>query len=161
VSVSVELEEVVGRREEPPFRSDGWSAAALEAVGAAVGFDLAEDGLDAALAFEVERFAPVGGEHPAGEVIAAATPAGPRLFAAVGVGRDERRDALAAECLDRVVGPVAGVANTTPGASVTPAVSSSPMAVWIIGRRLAVSSDSVLISAARMIWPSPTTAWAL
>jgi len=30
-----------------------------------------------------------------------------------------------------------------------------------IGCRVAVSDDSVLISAASTIWPSPTTAWAL
>ena len=55
----------------------------------------AQDGLDDALASEVELFAPVGGEDAAHEVVEAAAASGSGLFAAVGVGRDEHRDALA------------------------------------------------------------------
>ncbi len=47
----------------------------MEAVRAAVGLDLAEDGLHAALALEVELFAPVGRQDAAREVIRAAAAA--------------------------------------------------------------------------------------
>jgi hypothetical protein len=46
---------------------------------------LAEDRLDGALAFEVALFAVVGRQDAAGEVIAAAAPAGPGFLAPVGV----------------------------------------------------------------------------
>jgi hypothetical protein len=36
------------------------------------------------------------------------------------------------------------------GIAVTPTASNSPMAVWIIGARLAVLSDSMLISVRRL-----------
>ncbi len=51
--------------------------------------------------------------------------------------------------------------NTTPAFSLTPADLSSSPAVSTIGSRLAVSSDSVEISAATTIWPGVTAAWAL
>ena len=96
------------------FGSDGRSSATQEAVRAAVGLDLAEDGLDRALALEIELLAPVGRQDAPREVITAAAPAGAWLLASVGVGGDERRDALAAERVDRVVLPVAGVGQHDP-----------------------------------------------
>jgi hypothetical protein len=80
-------------------------------LGAAVALDLSEDGFDHALAFEVELCAPVAGQHAAGEVIKAAAASGAWFFAAVGVGRNERLDALADEVLDGVVLPIAGVSE--------------------------------------------------
>jgi hypothetical protein len=53
--VAVELEEIVGRGDEPPFGAAGGSAAALEAADLAVELDLSEDGLDRGLALAVER----------------------------------------------------------------------------------------------------------
>jgi hypothetical protein len=78
--VLVELEQVVGGREQPQFGSDGRPAAALEAVRAAVGLDLAQDGLDRSLALEIQLLAPVGRQDAPREVIRAAAPAGPWLF---------------------------------------------------------------------------------
>ena len=49
--VAVELEEVVGGGDQPPFRPAGGSAAALEAVDAAVELGVGEHGLDGDLAF--------------------------------------------------------------------------------------------------------------
>src|SRR5438876_1621275 len=84
--VAVEFEEVVGGGEEAPFGSDGGSASSEETVGASVCLDLAEDGFDHALAFEVELFAVLGCEHASGEVVEPAASAGSGFFAAVGVG---------------------------------------------------------------------------
>jgi hypothetical protein len=52
--VAVELEQVVGGRQQPPFGADGRSAAAQEAVSAAVGLDLPEHRLDGRLAAPIE-----------------------------------------------------------------------------------------------------------
>jgi hypothetical protein len=90
-SVAVELQEVVGGHQQPPFGSDGRSAATQEPVHAAVGLHLAKDGFDAALASQVELLAPVGREHAAGEVVKPAAPARPGFLAPVGVGSDQRR----------------------------------------------------------------------
>jgi hypothetical protein len=49
----VELEQVVGGGDEPPFASAGGSAAALEAFDGAVELDLAKDGFDGDLALAV------------------------------------------------------------------------------------------------------------
>ena len=96
-------------------------------------------------------------------VVEAAAAAGPGLFALVGVGRDQSLDVpVVDDLLDRVVLPVAGVTeHDAPACSPTPAASSSSQALSTIGSRFAVSSDSVLISAASTIWPSPTTSCAL
>ena len=59
----MELEEVVGGGDQAPFGADGGSAAALEAVQAAVELRVREDGLDHRLAFAVELVAELGGEH--------------------------------------------------------------------------------------------------
>jgi hypothetical protein len=53
--VIVELEEVVGGGNEPPFASAGRAPTALEAFDRAVELDLAEDGLDRDLALAVKR----------------------------------------------------------------------------------------------------------
>jgi hypothetical protein len=54
-AVVVELQQVVGRGDEPPFAAAGGSAAALEAFDRAVEIDLAEDGLDRDLALAGRR----------------------------------------------------------------------------------------------------------
>ena len=66
-AVGVELEQVVGRRDESPFAAAGGSAAALEAFDRAVELDLAEHRLDRDLALAVELVAALCGEHAAHE----------------------------------------------------------------------------------------------
>src|SRR5829696_9900548 len=85
--VFVELEEVVGGGDQSPFGADGGSASASEAVDAAVELGVGEDRLDDRLALGVELAAALCGENPAHERVRAAVPAGPRAFAALGVGR--------------------------------------------------------------------------
>src|SRR5215217_3189220 len=82
--VAPELEEVVGGGDESPFGAGGVSAAAVEAVDAAVELRLAEDGLDHRLAFAVELGAAVGREPLAHRGVGAAFPAGPRAFSSAG-----------------------------------------------------------------------------
>src|SRR3954454_1922716 len=55
--VAVELEEVVGCRDEPPFRPAGGSSATLEASDLAVELQLSEHRLDRRLPLAVERAA--------------------------------------------------------------------------------------------------------
>ena len=111
----MELEEVVGGGDEAPFRVAGGSAAALEAVEAAVELRVREHRLDGFLSSSVERFAELGLEHGAHERVGAAVPARPGAFALVGVGRDEHRDALAGDVLDLLLVPVAGVGDDHAG----------------------------------------------
>src|SRR5829696_10363042 len=73
--VAVELEQVVGRRDEPPFRPAGGSSAALEATDLTVELQLPEHRLDRRLAPAVERAAVRGREHAPHEVIEPARPA--------------------------------------------------------------------------------------
>jgi hypothetical protein len=61
--MAVELQEIVGGGDEPPFRPAGRSAAALEAADLAVELELAEDRLDGCLALAVKRAAVRGGER--------------------------------------------------------------------------------------------------
>src|SRR5215218_801554 len=91
--VAPELEEVVGGGDEAPFGAGGVSAAAVEAVDAAIEFGLAEDGFDHGLAFAVELGAAVGREPLAHRGVGAALPAGPGALAAAGVGWDQQLDA--------------------------------------------------------------------
>jgi hypothetical protein len=98
--VAVELDEVVGRGDEPPFRPAGRSPAALEASHLAVELQLAEDGFDRRLALAVERAAIRGREHASHEVIKAAGPSRARASAQAGVRCDEHLDAVADDRLD-------------------------------------------------------------
>src|SRR4051794_1493794 len=110
-AVVVELVEVVGGGDEPPFASACRSAAALEASDRAVGLDLAEHRLDGHLPVAVEA-APGGrGEDAAHEVVEPAGPAGPGALAQAGVGRDEDLDAVADDRFDLAVMPVAGAGD--------------------------------------------------
>ena len=61
--VSVELEEVVGSGDQPPFGSACREAAPLEAVGAAGHFGLSEDRLDHLLSTAVEGSAVFAADH--------------------------------------------------------------------------------------------------
>ena len=79
--VAVELEEVVGGGDQPPFRAAGGSSSSLEAVDAPVELGVSEDRLDHRLAFSVELAAGVGLEHAAHERVGAAAPAGPGALA--------------------------------------------------------------------------------
>jgi hypothetical protein len=133
----------------------------LEPDDAAVVLDLAEDGLDDGLALGVELAAAVAGQHAAHEVMEAADAPGSGFFAAVGVGRDDRLDALGGERVDRLGLPVAGVGDDDSGGCWTPAAASSRQAVSIIGCNSGVSMVSVLTSAATMTCEAQTTVWAL
>src|SRR3954452_5614884 len=97
VEVLVELAEVVGGGDEPPFGTDGGAAASLVLGGAAGVVGVAEDRFDRLAALLVELSADVGREHRAHEVVGAAVPAGPfrLVLAAAGVGRNQHCDAVA------------------------------------------------------------------
>ena len=107
--MSVELEEVVRGGDQSPFGADGGSASSSEAVDAAVELRVGEDRLDDRLALAVELAAALAGEDPAHERVKAAVPAGPRAFSALGVGRDQHRDAAIDDPLHLLLMPVAGV----------------------------------------------------
>src|SRR5947209_18548224 len=76
--VLVELEEVMGGRDQSPFGPRGGAAASGEARESAVVFGVAEDRFDELFALSVELVAAVGGQRGAHEVIGAAGPAWPR-----------------------------------------------------------------------------------
>src|SRR3954454_14196613 len=84
--VAVELEEVVGSGDQPPFRSARGSAPALEASHLAVELQLTEDGLDRGLSSPVERAAVWGGENATHEVIEPTAPARPGSTSQARVG---------------------------------------------------------------------------
>jgi len=109
--VAVELEEVVGGGDKPPFGPAGRSAAALEAADLAVELQLAEDRLDRGLAPAIEVVAVRGREHASHEVIEAPGPSGTSAAAQAGVRRDEHLDAVADDRLDLALMPVAGVGH--------------------------------------------------
>src|ERR1700761_8552554 len=83
--VGVEFEEIVGGRDESPFRPRGGPASSHEPVAPAVVFDLAEGRLDS-FAGAVERLPSLGAETPAHERIEPAVPAGPGPVAQAAVG---------------------------------------------------------------------------
>ena len=72
--MAVELEEVVGGGDQPPFGADRAAAPASEAVQATVELHLREHGLDHWLAFAVELAATLGSQDAAHEVVVAAVP---------------------------------------------------------------------------------------
>ena len=59
----MELEQVVGGGDQPPFRANGAASSSSEAVQAAVELHLREHGLDHRLALAVERAAAISGQH--------------------------------------------------------------------------------------------------
>ena len=83
--VAVELEEIVGGGDEPPFRPAGRSSAALEAADLSVELQLAEDGFDRCLALALEPAAVWGCEHASHKVIEAPGPSGACAAAHAGV----------------------------------------------------------------------------
>src|SRR3954469_17948428 len=90
--VPPELQEVVRRGDQAPFRARGGSAAALEAAAAAVELSVGEHRLDHALALGVEAAAAIGRQDATHERVEPAVPAGPGAFALAGVGRDQHLD---------------------------------------------------------------------
>src|SRR3954468_15089347 len=104
--VAVELEEVVGGGDEPPFASAGRPAAALEASDRAVELDLAEHGLDGDLAAPVKRAALRCGQDASHEAIDAAGPARPGVLAQPGIGRNEDGHAVADDVFHLALMPV-------------------------------------------------------
>src|SRR6478672_7345476 len=95
--VVVELEQVVGRGDQPPFAARSGSAAALEAFDRAVELDLAEHRLDRDLALAVEVMAVRCREHAAHERVHAAGPTRPLASPQAGVRWHQHLDALAGE----------------------------------------------------------------
>ena len=83
--MAVELQQVVGRGDQAPFRSARGSAAALEASHLAVELQLAEDGFDRCLALALEPAAVWGCEHASHKVIEAPGPSGACAAAQAGV----------------------------------------------------------------------------
>src|SRR5215207_2467455 len=79
--VLVELEQVVGGGDQPPFGPAGGSSSSLKAVDPTVELRVSEHRLDHRLAFSVELAAGVGLKHAAHERVGAAAPAGPRALA--------------------------------------------------------------------------------
>ena len=112
--VSVELEEVVRRGDQSPLGADRGSASSSEAVDAAVELGVGEDRLDDRLALAVELAAAVAGEDSAHERVEAAVPTRPRAFAALGVGRDQHRDAAIDDPFHLLLMPIAGVGDAAP-----------------------------------------------
>src|SRR3954468_24892322 len=90
--VPPELQAVVGGGDQAPFRAGSGSAAALEAVAAAVEPGVGEHRLDHALALGVEAAAAIGRQDATHERVEPAVPAGPGAFALAGVGRDQHLD---------------------------------------------------------------------
>jgi len=78
--VGVELCEVVGGRDQPPFGKRCSAAAALEAVDPAVVFCVSEHGLDGLFALLVDRVSKLGLQHTAHVVVEPAGPPGARFF---------------------------------------------------------------------------------
>src|SRR3954447_1982919 len=107
--VSVELEEVVGGRDEAPLGADGGASSSSEAVHAAVELRLAEHRLDHRLALPVKRAAVVAGEDSAHEGVVAAVPAAPGTLALGGVGGNQDRGAAINDAFHLLLMPVAGV----------------------------------------------------
>src|SRR5688500_5349463 len=84
-AVGVELEQVVGGRDQSPLAATGGSASALEAFDRPVELDLTEHRLDRDLALAVEVVAVVCGEHAAHKGVHAAGPARPLAATQAGV----------------------------------------------------------------------------
>jgi hypothetical protein len=112
--VPPELQQVVGGGDQAPLRAGRRSAAALEAVAAAVELRVGKDGLDHALALGVKAAAAVAIKHPAHEAIEAAVPARAAALALAGVGRDQDRHAAIDDRLHLHLVPVAGVGVAQP-----------------------------------------------
>src|SRR5271166_6956044 len=77
--VLVELQEVVGGREQPPFGPGGGSSTSGEAGEPAVVLGISEDRLNELRPLLVEGFAALAGEHRAHERVCAAGPSRPRI----------------------------------------------------------------------------------
>src|SRR4051795_11684661 len=100
--VSVELQEVVGGRDEAPLGADGGASSSSEAVELRV----AEHRLDHRLALPIKRAAVVAGEDSAHEGVVAPFPAAPGALALAGVRRDQHRDAAIDDAFHLVLMPV-------------------------------------------------------
>src|SRR3954453_20110709 len=103
--VSVELQEVVGGRDEAPLDADGGASSSAEAVELRV----AEHRLDHRLALPIKRAAVVAGEDSAHEGVVAAFPAAAGTPALAGVGGNQDRGAAINNAFHLLPMPVAGV----------------------------------------------------
>ena len=112
--VAVELCEVVGRGDQPPFRERGGAAAALEPVDPAVVFGVSEHGLDGLFALLVDRVPELGLEDAPHVVINAAGPAGTGFLFEVGVRGNQDLGAARDDVLHLAFVPVAGVRDDDP-----------------------------------------------
>ena len=145
----MQLQQVVGGGDQPPFGPDGASAALVEASHAAVVFGLAEDGLDHRLASPVELPAALAGQHPSHEGVVAARPAGPRRLAFAGVGRDEDLTALGDRAFHLALMPVTGVGQHDARRLLD--TDGVRLAARGIEHRLEMTEVTVITSAARTI----------
>jgi hypothetical protein len=119
--VPVELQEVVGCRDQAPFRPSGRPASSFEAIDPPVRLDLGEDRLDHALAFRIELASSLGGHDSSHEVVGPAEP-GLAWTVAGRVGGDDRDDPALAQRVDVLVRPIAGVGQDDPGPLLDPSI---------------------------------------
>ena len=110
-TVAVQLQEVVGGRDQPPFRPARRSSTALKAVDPSVELRVREDWLDCPLAFSVDRRPELGRKYAAHERVVAAVPTRPWCPALVGVGWDLDLGSAADDRLHLRLVPVAGVGD--------------------------------------------------
>jgi hypothetical protein len=158
--VAVQLQEIVGGGDEPPFRAAGRSAAALEAADLTVALELPENGLDRGLALAGERAAAGGSEHVSHEVIKPAGPSGARAAAQARVRRNEHLDAVGDDRLDLALMPIAGVGHHDVWVG---EVDAAKLALRGADHRLEMpkSGQSQVSSAAITTCCSLTASWAL
>jgi len=90
----VELEEVVGGGDQPPFRERGRSSSSLELVDAPVVLGLCEHRLDYRLSSSVEPVSVLGRECVAHRRVSFALPSQPRGLALASVRRHENLHVL-------------------------------------------------------------------
>src|SRR5205085_2181371 len=113
------------------------------------------------LAFGVELAAGVGGQDAAHERVETAVPAGPRVGAFLGVGRDQDGEAVAEQAFHLDVVPVAGVGEHDIGRVLDACGAQLSLGGADHGSRWPKSGESTVTSAAMTICASVATAWAL
>src|SRR3954453_3158348 len=99
----MELEQVVGCRDQARFGPDGGSASSVEPVEAPVELGIGEHRLDELLSLSVELVSAVGVQDAAHERVEATVPARPGSLAATGVRRDEDLGAVGDDALHLVL----------------------------------------------------------
>src|SRR5215208_4331914 len=106
----VELHEVVGGRDQAPFRAGGRPASSVKPAHPPVVLVWPNSDSTSVSVF-VEPLAALGRKHSAHPLAAAALPAGPDALSHAGVGRDQHLDAAGGDSVHLLVVPVAGVGD--------------------------------------------------